>query len=232
VADVHESEARKGFDEHLTDLRADVIRMAALVTESIGAGTQALLDDDLAVVERVLANDDVVDRLEHDIELRTYELIARQQPMAVDLRTLLAVLRILHELELTGDLMVTVAKAARRLYPTEIPPRIRGILERMGAQASVQMHLAVDAFADADQAIAAALPDMDDVMDDLQREMFRAIFATLTPDEAGLQLAVELALVGRYYERVADHAVLIGVWTQFVVTGELPGRFVGPDDSS
>jgi phosphate transport system protein len=232
MADTQENEARKSFDEQLGDLKADLIRMAAMVSESIGAGTQALLDADLGVVEQVLANDDQVDALEHDLELRAYELIARQQPMAVDLRTLLAVLRMLHELELTGDLMVTVAKAARRIYPAELPPRIRGIIERMGAQASVQMHLAIDAFADNDQTLAAALPDMDDVMDDLQKELFRAIFGALTPDEAGLQMAVQLALIGRYYERVADHAVGIGVWTQFIVTGELPGRDTGAEGSA
>ena len=90
---------------------------------------------------------------------------------------MLAMLRILHEIELTAGLMRNVARATRRLYPRELPPRIRGIIERMGAQASVQTHLAVDAFADSDEAVAAALPDMDDVMDDLQKELFRAIFA-------------------------------------------------------
>jgi phosphate transport system protein len=214
---------RKSYAEALDELRDDVIKMAAMVSESIGAGTQALLDADLAIVEQVLATNETIDQLEHDIERRAYELFARQQPMAIDLRMMLAVLRILHELELTGNLMVSVAKAARRLYPSELPPRIRGLLERMGAQASVQLHLAVDAFADQDQALASALPDMDDVMDDLQKELFRAIFSTLNADEAGLQQAVQLALVGRYYERVADHAVNIGRWTHFVVTGELPG---------
>ena len=219
-----EPEARKTFDEQLTELKADVIRMAAMVGESVGAGTQALLDADLGVVERVLANDDAVDALEHELELRVYELIARQQPMAVDLRTLLAVQRILHELELTGDLMVTVAKSARRLYPATLPPLIRGLIERMGAQASVQLQVSIDSFVDSDQALAAALPDMDDVMDDLQKELFRAIFTSLTPNEEGLQLAVQLALIGRFYERVADHAVTIGIWTRFIVTGDLPDR--------
>ncbi len=104
--------------------------------------------------------------------------------MASDLRELLAVLRILHEIELTAGLMRNVARATRRLYPRQLPPRVRGILERMGAQASVQTHLAVDAFADNDAAIASALPDMDDVMDDLQKEMFRAIFDVGAPDES------------------------------------------------
>lgn len=216
-------ETRKAFDEALTELHDDVIRVAAAVGESIGAGTRALLDADLAMVEEAVRHDDAVDEQLLAIEQQAYQLFALQQPMAVDLRTLIAVLRILHELELTGDLMVTIAKAARRIYPTELPPRVRGIIERMGSQASVQHQLAVDAFADRDPTAAAALPDMDDVMDDLQKEMFRAIFATCPPDEHGLQLAVQLALVGRYYERVADHAVQIGRWTAFVVTGELPG---------
>ena len=228
----HERDARKSFDEQLSELKTDVCRMGAMVSESIGAGTQALLDADLGIVEQVLANDDQIDAHEHDLEMRAYELIARQQPMAVDLRTLLAVLRILHELELTGDLMVTVAKAARRIYPAELPPRIRGLVERMGEQAGKQLRLSIDSFADNDQALAAALPDMDDVMDELQKQLFRAIFESLTPDEAGLQMAVQLALIGRYYERVADHAVGIGVWTQFVVTGELPGREPSPTEGT
>jgi phosphate transport system protein len=143
--------------------------------------------------------------------------------MASDLRELLAVLRILHEIELTDGLMRNVARATRRLFGRELPPRVRGILERMGAQASVQTHLAVDALTDSDAAIAAALPDMDDVMDDLQKELFRAIFAVGAPDEGALQMAVQLAFVGRDYERTADHAVMIGRWVVFMVTGELPG---------
>jgi phosphate transport system protein len=136
---------------------------------------------------------------------------------------LLAVLRILHEIELTAGLMRNVARATRRLYPRELPPRIRGIIERMGAQASVQTHLAVDAFADTDAAIASALPDMDDVMDDLQKELFRAIFAAGAPDEGALQMAIQLAFVGRDYERTADHAVMMARWVEFMVTGQLPG---------
>jgi phosphate transport system protein len=159
-------------------------------------------------------------------EQQVYQLFALQQPMASDLRTMLAVLRILHEIELTAGLMRNVARATRRLYPRELPPRIRGIIERMGAQASVQMHLAVDAFADQDERVAAALPDMDDVMDDLQKELFRAVFAGFSgesADEAMLQMAVQLAFVGRDYERAADHAVMIGRWVAFMVTGQLPG---------
>jgi phosphate transport system protein len=219
----HEHEVRKSFDEHMADIRSDVIHLAALAGEMVGMATEALLDKDLRLVEQVMDTNRRLEGMHHDIEVRAYELFATQQPMAIDLRTLLTVLRSLHELELTGNLTVSVAKAARRIYPAELPPKIRGLLERMGAQAGVQLRTAVDAFADRDQARALALPDMDDVIDDLQKSLFRAIFSSCTPDEAGLQQAVQIALVGRYYERIADHAVQIGRWVNFMVTGELPG---------
>jgi phosphate transport system protein len=143
--------------------------------------------------------------------------------MASDLRMIVAILRTIHELERTGDLMVNVAKTTRRLYPVQLPSRIRRLIERMGQQAGLQLRLAVEAFAEQDTARGLALDDMDDVMDDLQRELFRTIFALGESDEAGLQQSVQIALVGRYYERVADHAVNIGQRVAYMVTGEIPG---------
>jgi phosphate transport system protein len=220
-------ETRRTFVEQLQDVRLEVVKLAARACEQIGGATQALLDGDLPLVERIYEADREIEQRVVQIEHQTYQLFALQQPMASDLRVMLAVLRILHEIELTAGLMRNVARQTRRLYPRELPPRIRGIIERMGAQASVQMHLAVDAFADSDEKTASALPDMDDVMDDLQKELFRAIFAGFggdNADEAGLQSAVQIAFVGRDYERTADHAVMIGRWVAFMVTGELPGE--------
>jgi phosphate transport system protein len=218
------SETRRSYHEQLDELRADVLKLAAKASEQIGAATQSILDGDLSLVEGVYAEHaDIKAGVVH-VEQRVYQLFALQQPMASDLRELIAVLRILQEIELTAGLMRNVARATRRLYPRELPPRVRGILERMGAQASVQTHLAVDAFADNDARVASALPDMDDVMDDLQKELFRAIFAVGAPDESSLQMAVQLAFVGRDYERAADHAVTIGQWVAFMVTGHLPGE--------
>jgi phosphate transport system protein len=218
-------ETRRSFNEQLHEIRAEVITLAAKSCEQVGAATQALLDADLPLAERVYATHQEIEGLVIRVEQQVYQLFALQQPMASDLRTLLAILRILHEIELTAALMRNVARATRRLYPREFPPRIRGIIERMGAQASVQTRLAIDSFADEDAAVATALPDMDDVMDDLQKELFRAIFAGFAGpvDEAALQMAVQLAFVGRDYERAADHAVMIGRWVGFMVTGELPG---------
>jgi len=220
------TDSRHTFDEQLQDIRGEVVKLAVKTCEQIGAATQALLDADLALVEEIYEVRRELEEHVVQIEHTVYQLFALQQPMATDLRTMLAVLRILHEIELTAGLMRNVARATRRLYPRELPPRIRGLIERMGAQASVQMHLAVDAFADVDERIASALPDMDDVMDDLQKELFRSIFAGFAGgplDEAQLQMAVQLAFVGRDYERTADHAVMIGRWVAFMVTGKLPG---------
>ncbi len=213
------TEIRKLFHEELDEINADVIRLGAMASESIEAAASALLDADLAAAERMVGQDRELDDLTHSIEDRAYLLLARQQPMAVDLRTLVGVLRVIHELERVGDNMVNVAKAARRLYPNPLEPKIRGLLDRMREQAGVQLRLAVDAFAERDPARAAALGDMDDVMDDLQKDLFRAIFAGQAHDEAAVQRAVQVALVGRYFERVADHAVNVAERVEFMVTG-------------
>jgi phosphate transport system protein len=221
------NEARKSFQDALDELRIDVIRLAALTTEAIGAGTQAFLDADLAAAELVIENDDDIDDLTHSIEDSCYQLLARQQPMATDLRTVISVLRIVHELERSADLMVNVAKTTRRLYPHSLDPKLRGIIQRMGEQAGTQTRVALDAFADSDPSAAFALADMDDTMDDLTKSLFRHILAgggTASDDEGNVLLAVQLALVGRHYERIADHAVTIGQRVGFMVTGEHPPR--------
>ena len=157
----------------------------------------------------MIENDDEIDELTHTIEDRTFLLLARQQPIATDLRFLVTVMRVGHELERSADLMVNVAKTTRRLYPHQLDPKLRGIIDRMGAQASNQTRVAIDAFADSDPSWAAALADMDDAMDELTKSLFRHILASDSSDEAAVLLAVQMALVGRHYERIADHAVTI-----------------------
>jgi phosphate transport system protein len=214
-------ETRRRYHEELEELKRATVRLAALAAEAVAAGTQALLDGDLAAAERLITGDKALDDLFHSIEEQTYVIMARQSPMASDLRTLIAILRISHEFERCGDLMVNVAKATRRLHPYGLEPKVRGLIERMGAQAGEQLRLAVVAFDDGDLVQAAAVGDMDDVMDDLTKALFRTIFSFGASDEAALQRAVQVALVGRYYERIADHAVNVSHRVHFVVTGQL-----------
>ena len=155
-----------------------------------------------------------------------YQLFALQQPMASDLRAMLAVLRILHEIELTGGLMRNVARATRRLYPGSCRRASAGSSSAWVRRPACRPTSRSTPSPTATRRIAAALPDMDDVMDDLQKELFRAIFAGFAasrPTRPSLQMAVQLAFVGRDYERAADHAVMIGRWVEFMITGQLPG---------
>jgi phosphate transport system protein len=216
-------EIRKNYHEQLDELERDVVRLAGMATETITRATQVLLDGDLPAVDAVVSNDDELDDLTHNIEERTYRLLALQQPMASDLRTLVGMLRSIHELERIGDLTVNIAKGTRRLYPADLDPKVRGIIERMGKQAATQLRLAADAWVESDPAKAAALHDMDDVMDDLSKSLFRTIFEAGAAEEGELQRAVQVALIGRYYERIADHAVNIAERVNFIVTGTIPG---------
>jgi phosphate transport system protein len=213
-------DTRRRYHEELDRMKSDTVQLAAMAVEEIGAGTNALLDADLKAAEGVVASDQAMDDLTHAIEESAYFLLARQNPMARDLRTIVAILRVIHEIERCGDLMVNVAKATRRLYPHGLEPKLRGIIDRMGNQAADQVRLAIAAFEQGDLSQAAAVADMDDVMDDLQKSLFRTIFTGGAVDEAALQRAVQVALVGRYYERIADHAVNVGARVRFMVTGE------------
>lgn len=217
-----EEGARPVLDEAISDIRTDVIRLGALTCEAVGAATQALLDGDLAAAEHVIDDDDAVDELAHAIEERCADLLALQAPVATDLRRSLSTLRIVHELERSADLMVNVAKATRRLYPNQLDPKVRGIIDQMGAQTVAQLRVAIDAYADEAGDKAAALADMDENMDELTKALFRRILALGDANEANVQTSVQIALVGRHYERTADHAVTIAERVQYVATGKHP----------
>jgi phosphate transport system protein len=219
-------EVRRHFFEDLERLHLDVVRLGEMALESIHRGSEALLAYDLGSAEATIRHDGELDQLSDSIEERIYVLLATQAPVAADLRLMVTMLRVNHELERIGDYMVNVAKATRRLMPEPLDPRILGILDRMRAQASAQLEIAVDAFSERDPTHGSALPEMDDVMDDLTRELFQTIFALDAEGEEAVQRAVQLALVGRYYERVADHAVNVGERIDYMVTGtyhEHPG---------
>jgi len=214
-------DSRPTFHHQLDDVQRDLLRAAARVTESITRGTEALLTLDLAEAQAIIDGDHELNELTLDIEERCFTILARQQPMASDMRAVVTAIRLTSEIERSGDLMVNVSKAARRLYGSPVPLALHGLLQAMAHEGVRLYRLAMDAYADGDATLAAAIDDMDDRLDQIHRDYIQAILEHYA-DVRDVQAAVQLALVGRYYERIGDHAVNIGERVQYMVTGSLP----------
>lgn len=215
------AELRTGFHAQLDDLRDEIARLAAGVTENIPRATEILLSQDLEGAEYVILGDDEVDHKALELEERCYALLALQSPVASDLRRIVAALRIIADVERSADLAVNICKAARRIYGHRLDPRLRGIIQKMGSQARQLYQEATEAYLTDDAPRAAALADMDVYLDDLQREFVQTIFVAHSSEKIDLQVAVQLAVVARFYERIGDHAVNIGERVQYLVTGWL-----------
>ena len=216
------NEHRFEFHEALDSIRSDVVKLGALTTESIARGTAALLDKDLHAAQVIIDNDDVLDSLSLQIEEDCYAVLALQNPIARDLRFVICTIRLQSELERSADLMVNVCKAARRLYDVDFDPRLRGLITEMSHEATFLTRKAIDAYVDEDDGLASALDDMDSRLDDLHVDYIESIFSAQSAHTMELRSAVQMALIGRYYERIGDHAVNIGERVTYMVTGWLP----------
>ena len=215
-------EIRRGFHHDLDVARQEITRIAALVIEAIPRATQILLDQDLEGAEHLIMANDEIDARSIELEERCYQMLALQQPVAGDLRQIIAAIKIISELERSADLCVNICKAARRIYGHPLDPKLRGIITKMGEQAQVLYREAMESYATNDAARAAAIDDMDSYLDDLQRQFIQAIFECHAVDRVDLQVAVQLALVARFYERIGDHAVNVGERVRYLATGWMP----------
>ncbi len=215
-------ELRGNFHEELGAVRDLIVTLAAHVTEAIPRATQALIDNDLELAQKVIQHDVQLDLLSVQIEERCYALIALQQPMASDMRSIVTAMKINGEYERSGDLAVNICKGLRRSYGMTLSPSLRGLITSMSEEAVRLTRLSVDAYAERHVGLAAALPDIDDRLDDLQVDFIQAIFEAHQEDELQLQETVQLALIARFYERIGDHAVNIGERVLYMVTGQSP----------
>ncbi|MEU3493636.1 phosphate signaling complex protein PhoU [Kitasatospora cineracea] len=216
---------RDAYHEELDSISDSLVEMARLVGSAMGRATTALLDADLALAESVIAADEKINDLHHDLENRAIDLLARQQPVATDLRIVVTSLRMSADLERCGDLARHVAKVARLRYPeTAVPNDLHPIVLEMGqlAQRLVAKAGLVIATKDVDKALE--LEADDDAIDALHRELF----SHLLDDRwhHGIETAVDVTLVGRYYERFADHAVSVAKRVVYLVTGEHVADFI------
>ncbi len=209
------------YHDELDDIGKTLVRMTQLVRIAMERATNALLDGNLAGAERVISDDPQVDALREDLEERTFQMIARQQPVATDLRLLVTTLHLSGDLERMGDLARHIAKVARMRYPEiAVPEEVRDVISQMGAVALSLVDKVADVIEGRDVALAQALEAEDDSMDALHRQLFTLLLSARWT--YGVEAAVDMTLLGRYYERYADHAVSVAQRVIFIVTGERP----------
>jgi phosphate transport system protein len=193
--------------------------MPHLLPVGVARATQALLTADAEIAERVISDDAAIDAARERVESKSFELLALQQPVASDLRMLVAGLRMVADLERMGDLSVHVAKVARLRVPdVAVPAEIVPTISRMATVAEKMVGTVAGIIAERDVEGARQLEEDDEEMDQLRRSSFRLMLDESWPH--GVEPAVDIALLGRYYERIADHAVSLARRVVYLVTGE------------
>jgi len=210
---------RETFHEELDTIIGQQLQMATLVKDAIEKATTALLNVDLNLAENVIQDDDAIDVIHHNLDDRVIDLMARQQPVASDLRALVSALRISADLERMGDLAHHLAKLARMRYPNSaVPPELVDVISSMGSAASriTEKMAVVIEFKDTTRALE--IEKDDDEMDQLQRKLIGAL---VHPDWVhGVETSVDMAFASLYSERFSDHAVSIAQRVYYMATGE------------
>jgi phosphate transport system protein len=213
---------REAYHVELEELADELAGMCSMVGDAMESATRALLEADLGLAEQVIGDDSKVDQARSSCEEHAYALLALQAPVATDLRTVLAAIHAAESLERMGDLALHVAKAARRRHPQRVlPDQVQPYFAEMGRVAVSLARQAEQVILSKDVEQARSLEDADDEMDDLHRHLFTVIMDRDWPH--GVAAAVDVTLLGRFYERFADHAVSVAKRVVFVVTGRMPG---------
>jgi phosphate transport system protein len=212
---------RSAFQDELDGVSQSLVDLTNMVSESIVKSSKALLSADLKLAEEVIATDAKIDDYQHDLDTRIIDIIARQQPVASDLRALITALRMSADLERMGDLSHHIAKVARLRHPNNaIPNDLVLAFTEMGYVAEKLATKVATVITTRDTDMALQVEKDDDEMDDLHRKVISGIISngsTIT-----IESAIDLTLLGRYYERFADHAVAVARRVYFLVKGEFP----------
>jgi phosphate transport system protein len=210
---------REAFTAELDAISDDLVHLTRLVGSAMNRATQSLLDADLRLAEEVIAADEQVDVLTSETEEKCFDVIALQAPVASDLRIVIGALRIASSLERMGDLAEHVAKQSRMRYPAPaIPQELRGTFAEMGGIAEAIVSKTGAVIATKDVALATDIARHDEQMDHLHRELFTIV---LSPSwKHGVEAAIDVTLLSRFYERYADHAVSVTRRVVTIVTGE------------
>jgi phosphate transport system protein len=205
--------------QYIAEIDKTLVLMAELVGKSISLATFALLEDDLEAAEKVIASDKLVDELNLEIEEMSSRIAALQAPVATDLRLVMGSIRIAGSLERMGDLAVHVAKQVRLRYPNpSIPAELKETFAKMGHAASKIVEQTAEVIASRNTSLADDMKIFDDTLDDLHRELFTVVLSSNWTH--GVEAAIDVTLLSRFYERFGDHAVSVARRVIHIVTGE------------
>ena len=210
---------RDAFHEDLDSINQTLVNMSTLVSGAMTNATKALLQPNLELAEHVIAEDDRIDAIQHELDNKTLDVMARQQPVASDLRNLVTSLRMSADFERMGDFAHHVARIARMRYPNNaVPVELVPTIQAMGDVAVALIDKVTGLLQSRDINVALEVERDDDEMDRLHRNLFEILL-----DDSwshGIEAAIDMTLLGRYYERCADHTVSISRRVYFLVTGE------------
>lgn len=210
---------REAFHDDLQAINGSLIEMADFVKDSMERATTALLKADLSLAEKVIEDDDRVDAMQHELDDKTMQVIARQAPVAGDLRQLITSLRMSADFERMGDFAHHIARIARMRYPiAAVPEELHSTIQELGATVTKLIEKVSRLLQTRDLALVYEIERDDDDVDRLHRKLFMILL-----DEKwshGIENAIDTTLLGRYYERCADHAVSVARRMHFSVTGE------------
>ncbi len=212
---------RTAYHKQLADLTTQLGEMCGLAGEAMKRATQALLEADIDVAEQVVCDHERIVAMRAQVDKEAFELLALQQPVAGELREIVSSMQIIADVERMGALAVHVAKIARREHPKQVlPEEVRECFADMGKVAIALGDSAKQVLVTRDPHKAAQLHEQDDAMDDLYKHLFSVLIDNHW--KYSISVGVETALLGRFYERFADHAVEVGRRVIFMVTGDLP----------
>ena len=207
------------FQDELEQLKTRLLEMGGIAEEQVRTAVKGLVDRDHTLIDQVLIGDDPLNSLHIEIDNRCFTLLALYQPMAADLRTIVAAVKINTDLERVGDLAVNIAEAARR-YVAHAPVKKLIDIPRMATIAQRMLRDALDAFVRRDTELAQRVLNEDDSLDALKTQIFRELITYMLQDPATIEPALDLILVSRHLERIGDHATNIAEDVIFIVSAK------------
>lgn len=210
---------RDYFDNELQELQLALIKMSSIVEESLSNSIKALKKQDIALAEKVIESDDLIDKMELQIEEKCLKLIALQQPIAKDLRIIATALKIITDLERIGDHAVDIAKITKRLSNERYIKELIDI-PRMTYIVTGMVKDSIDAYVKLDVAKAKEVSKRDDEIDALHAQIFRELLLLMMEDPKKINQSTYFLFVSQYIERIADHVTNICEWIIYAVTGE------------